>query len=104
MHFERLSGLKRLDNLKTYHFLFRGAAWPFFRWGGIIRIVCVGVTLLLFGWRPAVVSGLAIFVLSLALRGVTKRHAFTMFLQIQQTGEVTDQSDNDPKFHDDSST
>lgn len=89
MHFEHVSGLKRLSNLKTYHFLFRGAAWPFFRWGGIIRIACISAVLLLFGWRPAVLSGLGIFALSFAMRGVTKRHAITMFLQIQQAGEGT---------------
>lgn len=104
MHFERLSGLKRLDNLKTYHLLFRGAAWPFFRWGGIIRIVCVGAILLLFGLRSAVVSALAIFVLSFALRSVSKRHALTMFLQTTQAGEVTERSYIDPNSHDDSST
>lgn len=89
MHFEHLSGLKRLDNLKTYHLLFRGVAWPLFRWGGIIRIVCVGVILLLFHWLSGLLSVLAIFVISLALRGVTKRHAYTMFLQIHQAADQT---------------
>jgi hypothetical protein len=62
-HFQHASGLKRLENLKTYHFLFRGAAWPFFRWGGFIRIACIGIILFLFGWRAAVACGVGAVVL-----------------------------------------
>jgi hypothetical protein len=82
-HFQHASGLKRLENLKTYHFLFRGAAWPFFRWGGFIRIACIGIILFLFGWRAAVACGVGAIILSLVvLWRVTKGHALIMLEQV----------------------
>jgi hypothetical protein len=88
MHFEHASGLKRLENLRTYHFLFRGAAWPFFRWGGFIRIACIGIILFLFDWRQAVVCGVGAVALSFALWRVTKGHALTMLEQVTDLNRV----------------
>lgn len=84
MWIERLSRIKRLDNLTFYHLLFRGVWWLMLRWGGIIRIVCIAAILLLFGWRSAAFSVLGIFVISFALRSVTRRHAQTILAPLQE--------------------
>jgi hypothetical protein len=83
-HFEKASGLQRLPNLHTYHLLFRGPAWPFFRWGGIIRIACLAAVLFLFGWRAAVLCGVGVFAFSIALWRATRLHALIMLEQISE--------------------
>ena len=77
-HFERMTGLKRLSHLDTYHVLFGRLSWPLFRYGGFIRIVALIAVAILCGWRAAIASLVCALLLCLALWRVTKRNALTM--------------------------
>lgn len=85
--FERDSGLTKRDNLDTYYMLFRGLPWLLFRWGGLIRLAGLVGILLLAGWQAALLSLLGLFLLSFALRPVSRKHAVTMYKQVMEQSE-----------------
>jgi len=79
--FERISGLKRAENLSVYRFLLRGLPWPLFRYGGFLRLALVVAILIFWGWRVVLVSVIGMFLVSFAISRVSRRHAETMLVQ-----------------------
>lgn len=79
--FERASGLKRISNLELYRYLFRGLPWIIFWRGGFIRLALLFFVLVWWGWKAAVASVVALFIISFLLMFVSRRHAHTMLTQ-----------------------
>lgn len=77
-HLERMTGLKRLKHFETYYALSGRFFWPFFRYGGFMRIGALITVTILCGWRAGIAALGCSLILCLALWRVTKRRALTM--------------------------
>jgi hypothetical protein len=79
--FDDISGLNRQANLEVYHYLFRGVPWFLFRYGGFLRVGLMIGILVLCGWRAALASIAALFLVSFVSSRLSRHHAETMLIQ-----------------------
>jgi len=84
---ELLSGLDRLRNLGTYRYLFSGAPWMpwlMFRWSGLIQIATVLTVGILFGWKAAVLTTVAVPMFGFAIWRIARSHAVGMIEDVRK--------------------
>lgn len=80
-HIQFLSGLDRVDNLRTYRFLFGGPPWVqwlMFRWSGFIQILGIIAVAVFFGWRALLVTIAAMATFTVLVWRLARGHATEM--------------------------
>jgi hypothetical protein len=83
-HIESQSGYKRSRNLELYRVLFGTSVWLIFRWGGLIHVGVLALTVYLFGWKTGAVLVIGVLVYPLLVWRIARYHAIEMLKELQK--------------------
>jgi hypothetical protein len=83
-HVESQTGYRRSRNPGLYRVLFGTGMWFLFRWGGLIHLGALGLTIYLFGWKTGAVLVIAALVYPLLTWRIARSHAIEMVKELQK--------------------